>query len=137
MSRQRILLADDNDDFLVTVKDLLSEEYEIVGAVRDGIALVSAARATTPDVIISDISMPQMNGFQAARELLETGCSSAIIFMTIHSSARYVKKAFSVGARGYVLKIYASEQLPKAIVDVLAGRSFISPQISMVHRMPG
>lgn len=131
MTRKRILLADDHDAFLITLRALLEHQYEIVGSVRDGKALVSAAQATMPDLIISDISMPLMNGFEAAKEILEGASSTSIIFTTIHSSPRYVKKAVSLGVKGYVLKIYASEQLPTAIAEVSAGRSFISPQISL------
>lgn len=131
MNRKRILLADDHENFLTSIRDLLSLKYDIVGTVRDGAALVTAARAAKPDLIVSDLSMPVKNGFQAASTLLEEGLPVDIIFLTIESSPSYAKKAMSIGARGYVLKTYAYEQLPTAIVEVLAGREFISPQIPL------
>jgi len=129
MSRKRIVLADDHTEFLHTIKAMLSDEYDIVDAVEDGEDLVAAAQSTQPDLIISDLSMPVVNGFRAAAMLRAAGCSIDIIFLTIHSSASYVRKAISFGAKGYVLKNYASEQLREAIAEVLAGRTFISPQV--------
>ena len=128
VNRKRILLADDHKEFLFSIRDMLSPRYDIVGIVRDGEALITAARATMPDLIISDLRMPGMNGLKAAARLLEER-STDIIFLTIESSPSYARKALSVGARGYVLKTYAAEQLPTAILEVLAGRQFISPQI--------
>jgi DNA-binding NarL/FixJ family response regulator len=129
LSRARILLADDHEEFLITIQASLREEYDIVGAVQDGEALVKAAQSLNPDLIISDLTMPVLNGLQAATKLRDAGSSIDTIFLTIHSSSSYAKKAMSVGAKGYVLKIYASEQLPRAIAAVLAGRTFVSPQV--------
>jgi DNA-binding NarL/FixJ family response regulator len=125
------LLADDHEAFLSSVREMLSGEYDIVGSVRDGAALVTAARADMPDLIVSDLSMPVKSGFQAAAMLLEDKHPVPVIFLTVESSPSYVRKALSVGARGYVLKTYASEQLQLAVNEVLAGRQFISPQISL------
>lgn len=129
MSCKRILLADDHEEFLLSIKGLLLEKYEVVGAVQDGDALVAAAKAMKPDLIVSDVSMPVMSGLQAAVALRDMGLSIDIIFLTIHASAAYAKKAMSIGAKGYVLKIYAHEQLLTAIEQVLAGGRFISPEI--------
>jgi DNA-binding NarL/FixJ family response regulator len=129
VNRKRILLADDHDEFLISINKILSERYDIAGAVRDGVALVSAAQSTMPDLIVSDLSMPVMNGLQAAAKILEAGLTIPIILLTVESSPSYARKALSIGAMGYVLKTYASEQLPIAVAEVLAGRQYISPQI--------
>jgi DNA-binding NarL/FixJ family response regulator len=129
VSRKRVLLADDHAAMLEEVRALLGENYEVVGAVENGEKLVEAARALNPDVIISDISMPVMTGFEAAEKIRQLGIASRIIFLTVQSSTAYLKKARSLGADGYVLKIYTNEQLPLAIATVLTGTPYFSPQL--------
>jgi len=129
VSRKRVLLADDHAAMLEEVRSLLDEEYEIVGAVENGQKLVEAASALKPDVIVSDISMPVMTGFEAVARIRELGLPSRIIFLTVQSSAPYLKKARALGADGYVLKIHANEQLPLAIASVLTGAPYFSPQL--------
>lgn len=108
---------------------LLKADYEIIGAVEDGGALVEEAQRLRPDVIISDISMPVMTGFEAAARIRRAGLSAKLIFLTVQSSAPYVKKARALGADGYVLKVYAGEQLPVAVSAVLAGQAYVSPEL--------
>ena len=129
MSRKRVLLADDHAAMLEEVRSLLDEEYEIVGAVENGQKLVEAASALKPDVIVSDISMPVMTGFEAVARIRQLGLASRIIFLTVQSSAPYLKKARALGADGYVLKIHTTEQLPLAIASVLTGTPYFSPQL--------
>jgi DNA-binding NarL/FixJ family response regulator len=129
MNRKRILLADDHAEMLEEVRALLDKEYEIVGAVQDGKQLVQAAEELKPDLIVSDISMPEMNGFEAAAKIRSLGLSSKLIFLTVQSSPGYLRKARSLGALGYVLKVYTTEQLPLAIASVLAGNPFFSPEL--------
>ena len=129
MQRKRLLLADDQKEMLEEVRSLLEQEYEIVGAVDNGAKLVEAAKALKPDVIVSDISMPVMTGFEAAARIREAGISSKIIFLTVQSSPAYLKKARALGADGYVLKVYTSEELPTAIANVLTGTQYFSPQL--------
>jgi DNA-binding NarL/FixJ family response regulator len=129
MSRKRILLADDHAEMLEEVRRLLDEDYEVVGAVENGQELVEAARKLKPDVIVSDISMPVMTGFEAAAKIRELGLASKIIFLTVQSSAAYLKRARALGADGYVLKVYTTEQLPLALSSVLAGTPYVSPQM--------
>jgi DNA-binding NarL/FixJ family response regulator len=131
VDRKRVLLADDHSAMLEEVRALLDEEYEIVGAVENGEQLVEAANNLKPDVIVSDISMPVMNGFEAAARIRQLGLASRIIFLTVQSSTAYLKKARALGADGYVLKIYTSEQLPAAIASVLTGTQFFSPQLGI------
>lgn len=129
MSRTRILLADDHAAMLEEVRTLLSENYDVVGAVENGQSLVESAQALKPDLIISDISMPLMTGFQAAATIRGLGLSPKLIFLTVQSSAPYIRKARSLGADGYVLKVYVTEQLMSAVTAVLTGATFVSPQL--------
>lgn len=129
LSRKRVLLADDHAAMLEEVRALLGDDYEVVGAVENGEKLVEAASTLNPDVIISDISMPVMTGFEAAAKIRQLGIASRIIFLTVQSSTAYLKKARALGADGYVLKIYTTEQLPLAIASVLTGTPYFSPQL--------
>jgi len=129
MSRKRILLADDHTEMLNEIRALLDGEYEIIGAVENGEKLVQAARALRPDLIVSDISMPVMTGFEAAAKIRASGSTAKIIFLTVQSSPAYLKKARALGADGYVLKVYTNEQLPQAVSSVLTGTPYFSPQL--------
>jgi DNA-binding NarL/FixJ family response regulator len=131
VAKTRVLLADDHEEFRQGIRAALSGTYDIIADVADGEALVRAARQDPPDLIISDLSMPVLTGLQALSHLQAAGSTIDFIFLTVHSSPSYARKALKLGARGYVLKIYASEQLPFAIGEVLAGRTFVSPQIHL------
>ena len=130
MNRPRILLADDHTMFAQGLESLLEEEFELVGSVRDGQALVAAAQQLTPDVIIVDISMPVLNGFDAVRQLKTNGIEARIIFLTMHADVRLVAEAFRCGGSGYVLKQSAGEDLLLSIKAVLAGNRYITPLIA-------
>ena len=127
--RKRIVLADDHIEMLQEVRALLSGDYEIVATAEDGEQLVKKAKEFNPDLIVSDISMPEMTGFEAAAKIREMGLLTKIIFLTVQSSSAYIKKARALGASGYVLKVYTTEQLPLAISAVLAGHSYVSPEL--------
>ena len=131
LERKRILLADDHPEFLAEVRYLLDAQHDIAGAVADGNALAEAAQALDPDLIISDISMPGMTGFEAASKIRALGLKSKFIFLTVHSSPAYLKKARSLGVEGYVLKPRAFDQLLPAISSVLAGDTFVSPEVEV------
>ena len=126
---KRILIADDHTEIVQEIRSLLQQDYEIIGAVGDGAALVKEASRLKPDLIISDVSMPVMNGFEAAGKIRSLGLKTHIIFLTVHSSPPYLRKARSLGASGYVLKVYANEQLPIAVSTVLRGESYTSPEL--------
>ena len=128
-SRKRILLADDHVAMLEEVRSLLECNYEIVGTVENGETLVEAAQRLNPDLIISDISMPVMTGFEAAAKIRALGLQTKLIFLTVQSTPAYIKKARSLGADGYVLKVYTNEQLPIAVSQVLTGNTYVSPQL--------
>jgi DNA-binding NarL/FixJ family response regulator len=123
--RPRILLADDHPEVLEALRFTLDELGEVVGMVGDGQALVEAARLLEPDLIITDISMPGMNGLEATRALLPFLPQSRVIILTVHREAVYLSLAFNAGARGYILKRSAVAELPQAVLHVLAGDRYI------------
>ena len=134
-NRKRILLADDHAAMLDEISTLLKEEYDVVGQVADGVALVEAATRLNPDLIISDISMPIMNGFEAAAELRRRHHQLRLIFLTVQSSPAYLKKALALGVVGYVLKMHTTEQLRTAVKTVLAGQTYFSAELrSQIHQ---
>jgi len=130
MSRLRILLADDHKMFAEGLESLLRDEFDCVDRVEDGRALVEAALRLNPDVILVDISMPVLNGFDAVREIKESGSKAKIIFLTMHGDKSLIAEAFSCGASGYVLKQSAGEELITAITDVSVGKTYITSLIS-------
>ena len=126
MSRPRVLLADDHPVILSKVRQWLLTEFEIVGAVKDGQALISAAAELKPDVVILDITMPGINGIEAAKQLRQAGLPAKIIFLSIHSDPDFQSEALATGALGYVLKSRLSLDLIPAIHEALADRTFVS-----------
>jgi len=130
MNRPKLLLADDHTMFSQGLRSLLEDEFDLVGAVGDGQALVEAASRLQPDVIVVDISMPVMNGFDAVRQLKKEGVTAKIIFLTMHADDRLLAEAFRCGGSGYVLKQSAGEELIAGIRQVLAGRKYVTPLIA-------
>ena len=130
MSKIRVLLADDHKDLLDTVARLLQSEFDVVGVVKNGKALISAAERLKPSVVIADISMPILNGLEAVRRLKESDTQVRVVFLTIHESSDYVRAALAAGALGYVVKSRLATDLSVAIKEVHAGRSYLSPSIT-------
>ena len=130
MNRPKLLLADDHTMFSQGLQSLLEDEFDLVGAVGDGQTLVEAASRLQPDVIVVDISMPVMNGFDAVRQLKKEGVTAKIIFLTMHADDRLLAEAFRCGGSGYVLKQSAGEELIAGIRQVLAGRKYVTPLIA-------
>ena len=130
MGRPRIVLADDDGDFLHALQTLLTSEFEIVASVGDGYALIEAVAAHEPDVIVTDISMPFLSGLRAARQLRTDRPNIPIVFLTIREEAAFVAEAKKLGALGYVVKRSAVSDLMPAIRTVLQGGSFISSGLS-------
>jgi DNA-binding NarL/FixJ family response regulator len=126
----RILLADDHRIVLEGLKNLLENQYEVIGMVEDGHTLVQEARRLKPDVIIADISMPSLNGIDAIRQIRKEGLNPKVIFLTMHNDAVYAKEALDMGVSGFVLKHSASSELLTAIQEALRGNTHISPAIS-------
>ncbi len=123
----RILLADDHSLILTGIRQLLESRHEIVGTAEDGRALVRAAEVHKPDLIVLDISMPLLNGIDAATEVRARLPRTKFVFLTMHASPIYLRKAISAGALGYVLKSEAAEELLNAIENVRTGRLYVSP----------
>ena len=130
MTRPRVLLADDHRMVAEGLKGLLAEEFELVGIVEDGRALVAAARKLRPDVIVADISMPQMNGLDALAHLKRDNPAVRVVFLTMHRDAAYARRALEAGASGFVLKHSAPAELVLAVRAALQGRTFITPDLA-------
>ncbi len=130
LRRGRILLADDHEEFLAAAVRLLEPHFEVVGAVGSGQALLDEAVRLRPDAVVLDISMPVLNGIEAARRLEATkDWSVRIVFLTVHADPEYVRTALGTGALGYVLKSELASDLLPCVQEVLLGHSFISPAI--------
>jgi DNA-binding NarL/FixJ family response regulator len=129
----RILLADDHPHFPEIEERLLETEFEIIGKVGNGQALFEEAMRLRPDVIVTDISMPILNGIEAATRLRESGCDSRIVFLTVHADAEFVRRCLSAGAFGYVAKSRIVSELLPAIHEALAGNIFVSRELPHHH----
>jgi DNA-binding NarL/FixJ family response regulator len=130
MTRVRLLLADDHRMFAQGLESLLQDDFELLCTVSDGEQLVEATRSLSPEIIIVDISMPLLNGFDAVRRLREEGSNAKIIFLTMHDDQALVAEAFRCGASGYVLKQSAGEELVTAIREVARGNKYITPMVT-------
>lgn len=130
MSKPRVLLADDHSLVLEGFRRILADQCELVGMVEDGRALLEAADRLEPDIVILDVSMPLLNGIDAATQLKKLHPSIKIIFVTMHSDTDYVRSAFEAGASGYLLKRSAVDELEQAIRAVWAGHAYITPLIA-------
>ncbi len=130
MIRPRVLLADDHQIVAQGLSSILEPEYELVGIAKDGRELVSAFQKLRPDVVVTDISMPSLNGLEAARQIRKIDDRARIIFLTMHLDADFATAAFQLGASGYLLKHSAAEELETALSEVLRGRVYITPRIA-------
>jgi DNA-binding NarL/FixJ family response regulator len=125
-----VLLADDHTIVAEGLEGLLSDAFKLVGSVRDGAALVEAARRLRPEVIVTDIAMPVMNGLEAMRELRRQGISARIVVLTMYADPQLAQEAFLAGASAYILKHSAGEELITAVRDVLRGRTYVTPLLA-------
>ncbi len=130
MSRKSVLLADDHAMFHEGLAKLLSPVYDIVGRVQDGRALVEAAAEVMPDLIVADISMPELNGIEAIRELKSAGVDAKVVLLTMHEDPEYAIEALHAGALGYVVKHSASSELLSALEEALSGRMYVTPRVA-------
>ena len=133
MKRARILLADDHTLTLEGICAVLEPHHEIVGMVMDGRALLDAALRLQPDLIILDITMPLLNGIDAAVQIKKTLPGVKLLFVTMHVNPAYLEAALNAGAIGYVLKSAAREELLDAIKSVLDGHIYVTPSLSGEH----
>lgn len=130
MSKPRVLIADDHSILLAGLCKLVEDSCEVVGMVSDGRALVEAADRLKPDLIVLDISMPLLNGLDAARQVKKSSPDSKILFLTMHASPTYATEAIKAGGNGYLLKQSAASELPMAIEAVLKGQTYLTPAIT-------
>jgi DNA-binding NarL/FixJ family response regulator len=126
MYHPRLLLADDHADTAALLRGLLQPEFEVVAEVHDGLALVLAAEQLSPDVIVSDISMPGLDGIAAASLILRRRPSARIVFVTVHFDPLLMERGFEAGALGYVRKCAAGEELVDAVRSALRGERHAS-----------
>lgn len=129
MHRATVVLAEDHPRVADEIARLLAEEFELIGVVAHGAALVTAATRLRPDVVVTDIGMPGMDGIEAARQLAHDSPGLAIVFVSMHDDPGLARRALSVGD-GYVLKSSAGEELLEAVHAALRGEGFISAQVA-------
>jgi DNA-binding NarL/FixJ family response regulator len=125
-----VLLADDHRMVAEGLKALLLEQFELVGVVEDGRAMVEAAEKLRPEVIVADISMPILNGFEALARLRKSHPNIKVVFLTMHNNEVYARRALAAGASGFVVKHAAPEELVLAIHAALNGKTFITPSLT-------
>jgi DNA-binding NarL/FixJ family response regulator len=130
MKRPRVLLADDHRLVAEGLRSLLSAEFELVGVVEDGRALLEAARRLRPDVIVADITMPHLNGIEALAQLKQEDKRVRVVFLTMHQEAAYARRALEAGASGFVLKHSAPAELVTAIHAALEGKTYLTPAVA-------
>lgn len=128
--RPTVLIADDHTLVAQGLASLIEKEFDVVGIVSNGNELLKSAALRVPDVALIDVSMPEMTGLEAARKLLAMAPDCKVIFVSVYATPEFVREAFGVGARGYLLKKSASSELVHAIRTVLNGNSHVSLQIA-------
>ena len=129
MGQPRLLLADDHRETAELLSELLEPEFEVIAQVQDGLALVDAVERLAPDVIVSDISMPGLDGIAAAAVILRKNPGARIVLVTVHADPILAERGFATGALGYVLKREAGDELVPAVHSALRGERHVSPQL--------
>jgi DNA-binding NarL/FixJ family response regulator len=130
MAMTTVLLADDHAIVTEGLAGLLKPHFKLLGTVHDGRALVSATNQLRPDVVVTDISMPLLNGLEAVRQIKKQLPRTKIIVLTMHGEPEMAVEAFRAGASAYLLKISSGEELVRAIEEVSQGRAYLSPLIT-------
>jgi DNA-binding NarL/FixJ family response regulator len=130
MSKPRLLIADDHPIFAAGLRGLLEPEFAVVGVVADGRELVAAAKEHRPDLIVADVTMPLLNGIEAAVQLRDLGVQAKVVFLTMHRDVAYARRALEAGAAGYVLKHSAAAELVTAVREALRGKTYVTPMIA-------
>jgi len=130
MKRTSVLMADDHVMFVDGLAPLVRQEFDVVGIARDGRTMIEMAKQSHPDVIVTDISMPDLNGIDAARILRKEVSSAKLLFLTMHADFPLVEEAFRAGASGYVLKLCGADEFIKAIQCIVRGATYITPLLA-------
>lgn len=127
--RPRVVVADDHRAMLDTLVRLVSSEFDVISAVSDGLAVVTAAEQLAPDLLVLDIAMPRLNGIAAAARVRESGSAAKVVFVTNLRGREFVRESLALGDVGFVVKDRLVADLLPAIHNVLAGQSFVSPTV--------
>ena len=128
--RYRLVVADDHAGFLEEVCRLLAADFEVVAAVKDGVAVIHAVSTLRPDAVVCDISMPGLDGIESGARILRQGLCNAVVVLTMHSASHMVEKALQQGIRGYILKVDAGEELVPAVHTVVRGGQYLSQGVA-------
>ena len=124
-ARPRVLLADDHVEILNVLTVLLESDFDIVASASDGRQALDLSLRLDPDIVVLDVSMPELSGFETLRELRRIGSRAKVVLLTLHQSDEFVSEAIKSGAHGYVLKPRMHSDLTSAIDHALAGRLFV------------
>jgi DNA-binding NarL/FixJ family response regulator len=125
-ARARVLLAEDHPASAALLRSLLQATFDVIASVGDGRALLTAAAALAPDVIVTDIRMPIVDGLEAAGEILRRNPDARVVFVTVESHPEVVRRGLEMGALGFVLKLAAGEDLVAAVESALRGQRYVS-----------
>lgn len=125
LNRPRIILADDHPGIIEAETALLARQFDVVGTVVDGQALISEVRRLNPDLVVTDISMPILNGIDAVHKLREVGSTVRFVFLTVHTEREFVDACIEAGALAFVQKSSMQERLIPAIEAALSGKSYL------------
>jgi DNA-binding NarL/FixJ family response regulator len=136
MSKPRILLADDHMLLVDGLRPLLERYYNLVGIVRDGRSVLREVQRLEPDLVLLDVAMPLMNGIEAGQRLREQRPKVKLLYVASYGDQSYVDKAIHIGASGYVLKRSGWDELSRAIEAVLAGKQYLSSELSLWLQQP-
>jgi len=128
--KTQVLLADDHPPLVEAALTILKPHYDIVGIATDGAMLISEALRLSPDLIVSDITLPILNGIEAIHRLRLSNSQAKVVFLTVHAEEGFLKACMAEGALGYVLKSHMRTQLIPAIEAALEGRSYVSPSLA-------
>ncbi len=134
--RPRVLLADDHPLIREGLRRLLEPDFDVIGEVNDGDALLAAAARDRPDLVITNISMPGLDGIEATRRLRVTAPSVRVLILSHHAEPSWVRAAFAAGASGYLTKTSDPEEIEVAVREVLAGRFYVSPAVVRAAFLP-
>jgi DNA-binding NarL/FixJ family response regulator len=128
--RARVLLADDHVLVAEALKSLLASDFDLVGVVADGEAMVAVANRLRPDVVVADVTMPRLNGIDALVRLRRDGNDVPVVFLTMHRDVTFARRALEAGAAGFVLKHSAPAELVLALRAALEGKTYLTPQLA-------
>jgi DNA-binding NarL/FixJ family response regulator len=128
--RPSVLLADDHPMVLEGLRKLLEPDFEVVGTAADGHALLEAAEACRPDLIIADIAMPELDGIEATRRLRESVPEARVLILSIHAEPSWVRAAFDAGANAYLTKAAGPAEIETAVREVLKGHFYVCPIVA-------